>query len=239
MPSPIADQAHIHIRSEAEQSAFAAADHLATSEQKSQLPAVVASSPSSHLTGSPSYNTGTADGRNRSETIQNRGPIPADFTQYQSQDTGSGTASSHLPSRKRSISATEEFSGTPNNPIINAARQAAVVTAIDPSLTDADAMTSKDPPISSPNKSSHAQTIVQSSYKNSNSGIHQGVVDIRDLAAAKQKDHRQLEMNDVQRRKEERKRNLEAEARRMREALDAKERELLALDEDGEEGRHN
>ena len=232
MPSPMADQVHIHVNSNAEQSTFGPTDHLAISEQINELPADTASSSRSHLTGTSSHNAEVDDEQHHPETTQSRGPLPADFTQYKSQGTRPGGEGSQAPSRKRSISATEEISGAPNHPIINAARQAAVVTAIDPSLTDADAMANGDLLISSPHKSSHTHIVMQGSRKSLNSNNHQKAVGVRDLTAKKQKDRKQSEMDDVQRRKVERRHALEAETRRMREALDAKERELLALDKD-------
>lgn len=232
MPLPIADQAHFHVKSSTEQNTLGPTEQLTISEQTNQLPAATASSSHSHEVGGASHNAEAIDEQDHPETTQSRGPLPADFTQYRSQDTRLVAERSQVPSRKRSISATEEISGTPNHPIINAARHAAVVTAIDPSLTDADVMTSEDPSKSSQHRSSDMHALVQGPQDSPNTNKQQIVVGIKDLAVEKQKDHRQSEMDDAQRRKEERRRALEAETRRMREALDAKERELLALEKD-------
>ena len=239
MPAPMADQAHVHVQNSAEHGALDPTDHPAPAEPTSQQLEVAASSPRSHLMESPGLDAGGAVEQhlaNRFPEIHPpRGPLPADFTQYQSSEVRPGTERNHASSRKRSISATEELSvGTPNNPIINAARQAAVVTAIDPSLTDADITLNRPPSISAAPRPSHIQIVMQGSQNDSNSAdnnTHQKAVSIRDLTAAEQDDYRLSDLAHVQRRKEERRRVLEAETQRMREALEAKERELLALNE--------
>lgn len=233
MPSSITDQVHIHVGGDTEQGAPGPADYLAMPEQTNQVTAATTSSPRSHLTGSPGHHTGALDEQLDPEVTSSRVPLPADFTQYQPHDTRSGVERSQLPSRKRSISAIEEMSGASNHPIITAARQAAVVTAIDPLLTDADPTTYKATSVSSPPpRPSQTQTTVQDSQEHSNSNTHENLAGTKDSTGkAKQEDRTQSDMAHIQQRKAERRRTLEAEAQRMREMLDAKEKELLALDE--------
>ena len=235
MPAPMTDQAHIQVHNSAEQGVQNLSDHSAPAEPAaSQRPEAAASPTKSHMTESSSFSATGPDERHSADrypdTHQTRGPLPADFTRYQSSEIRSGVGRNRASSRKRSISATEEMPGTPNNPIINAARQAAVVTAIDPSLTDADASFSRSPSRSSVHRA-HMQNDVQDSHSNSRSNAGQKVVSIRDLTDADPKDHDMSDVAYARRRKEERRRVLEAEAQRMREALEAKERELLALNE--------
>ena len=280
IPAPVDDQSHIHVQHPSDQvpQPSSAAGHPSSSSSSTDIVAQLREAAHSEspkqqhkeVEQAEQIHNGSLspDRRQQAQHLQPfsretngeavRGPPPpADFTHYH---TSSGTAPLteriRSPSRKRSISATEDISNaSSNHPIISAARQAAIVANIDPSLADSNT-TIEEPPskkLSSPQRSAPTWTPTNkkdateaSIGSNSNtrsandnkiqSSISSSKVNTDSIASPKtagQTSGVSSENERAKKRKEERKQTLEREALRMREALEAKEKEIRALEENG------